>query len=484
MARFAVNVLKLISASVAAQVLGLLLLPIITRLYAPVDFGIFQLVISITAIIIVVAPFSYQYALMLPEKDSDSMNLLILSAGIALLTTVVAAALLLGFSHQIEEILGVKGFGDYTFFVLVLVVFNVIYFILTYWLSRKGRFGVIGLSKVLNNVFSKAVQIGTGLLAASPMGLIGGAIAGYAVADLILIRGMREDRTLMTEVSREKMKHLASRYRRFPLFTTGSTLTNTLSSEVTPFMLAFFFSPVTTGFYALAYQAVNMPVRLVGISTSQVFFQKASEEQNRTGNVKELVRTVHTSLIELGIFPTILMMLIAEDLFVLVFGPSWLMAGTFTQILAPWFFFVFLSLPLSNIFSVLEKQNIELSFNLIILISRVAVLLVGGTYGDPIMTILLYSASGVLLSGFMNIWILRLSGLSISTSLSIIVRYGTLGVVIASPLIAAKVLGTSVLVLLVISALVTGIYYACIISYDYRLRTTFFDLIGWERKWV
>ncbi|MBP2144602.1 O-antigen/teichoic acid export membrane protein [Methanofollis sp. W23] len=484
MARFAVNVLKLVSASVVAQVLGFLLLPIITRLYAPIDFGIFQLVMSITAIVVVVAPFSYQFALMLPKKDSDSINLLVLSLGIALLITLVTAVLLIGGSDLIEERVGVVGFGHYTYFVPILVGFNVIYFILTYWLSRKGRYGVIGLSKVLNNTFSKAVQIGAGLLAASPLGLLGGMIAGFAVADLVMIRGMKEDRHLVADVNREKMKSLASRYRRFPLFNTGSNLTNTLSSEVTPFMLAFFFSPVVTGLYALAHQAVNMPVRLIGISTSQVFFQKASEVQNQTGNVKEFVQTVHTSLIKLGVFPTLLTMLIAEDLFVLVFGSAWLMAGTFTQILAPWFFFVFLSLPLSSIFSVLEKQNIDLSFNLLILVSRVVVLVAGGISGDPVLTILLYSATGVLFSGFMNIWILRLSGISLFTSLSTIARYGALGVVIASPLMAVKVLGSSLIVLLVISVLVTGIYYACIISYDNRLRTTFFDLIGGERKWV
>jgi hypothetical protein len=40
---FIANVLKLVSGTVTAQVLSILLVPLITRIYSPEDFGIFQL---------------------------------------------------------------------------------------------------------------------------------------------------------------------------------------------------------------------------------------------------------------------------------------------------------------------------------------------------------------------------------------------------------------------------------------------------------
>jgi len=57
MSRFTTNVLKLVSGSVIAQALGILLVPIITRLYSPADFGVFQLFIAISGILAVLSCF-------------------------------------------------------------------------------------------------------------------------------------------------------------------------------------------------------------------------------------------------------------------------------------------------------------------------------------------------------------------------------------------------------------------------------------------
>jgi len=93
MSNFITNVLKLVSGSVTAQILGILLIPIITRIYNPDDFGIFQLFISISGILVIVSTFSYQLAIMLPKTEEDAANItsvcVVLVTLISILTGVV-----------------------------------------------------------------------------------------------------------------------------------------------------------------------------------------------------------------------------------------------------------------------------------------------------------------------------------------------------------------------------------------------------------
>ena len=74
MSNFITNVLKLVSGSVTSQILSILLVPIITRIYSPDDFGISQLFISISGILVIFSTFSYQFAIMLPKTEEDSAN--------------------------------------------------------------------------------------------------------------------------------------------------------------------------------------------------------------------------------------------------------------------------------------------------------------------------------------------------------------------------------------------------------------------------
>ena len=80
MSNFVANVLKLVSGSVTAQILSILLVPLITRIYSPDDLGIFQIFLSISGILIIFSTFSYQFAIMLPKKEEDSANLAFLCA--------------------------------------------------------------------------------------------------------------------------------------------------------------------------------------------------------------------------------------------------------------------------------------------------------------------------------------------------------------------------------------------------------------------
>lgn len=466
MSNFITNVIKLVSGSVIAQMLGVLLIPIITRLYAPDDYGIFQLFLSISSILAIVSCLSYQMAIMLPKDDEDSINIVALCIILVFTTSIITGGFFILFSEWVGEILNTPDIAQYLIYMPIIVLFNGSFLVLNYWLIRRTRFGTLATAKVTQVFSSKAIQIGMGLGATSPIGLILGQVAGYVISPLVMLRGIKNDLKLINNISLGKIKALAIRYKRFPIFNSWSAVANSVSLQVAPLMLALFFNPTVVGHYAIAHTVINMPMNLIGSATGQVFFQKASEEKNRTGSVKEVVREVHQRLVSIGVFPILLLMILGEELFGLVLGTQWTTAGEYSRILAPWIFFVFIASPLSTIFSVLEKQTIGLSFNLLILFSRIGVLYIGGVYGDPIIALILYSITGVMFWGGMNLYVLKISDIKYTTGIKEIIKFFMIGIGVTTPLIIIKYLAQPLYILVSVAGILAIIYYSIVISSD------------------
>ena len=171
MSRFTTNILKLASGSVIAQILGVLLLPIISRLYSPGDYGVFQLFLAISSVLAVLSCLSYQLAIMLPKKDEDSANITTLCIILVCVVSAISCGVFILLSGWVGEVLKTPDLSQYIIFLPVVVFLNGLYLVLNYWLSRRVRFGAVATAQVANSVSSKAVQIGAGIGSASPQGL-------------------------------------------------------------------------------------------------------------------------------------------------------------------------------------------------------------------------------------------------------------------------------------------------------------------------
>lgn len=476
MSNFISNVLKLVSGSVAAQILSILLVPLITRIYSPDDFGIFQLFLSISGILIIFSTFSYQFAIMLPKNEEDSANLTFLCSILVTLTSLLIAIIaLLVPGDVIEHVLNAPGISKYLIYIPAITFFNGIFFAQNYWLSRKTRFGTIAGSRVVNSVSTRVFQLAIPpLWNVSPFGLIAGYIAGYGCADLFMLKGVSEDFKVFRKVSLKRMKEMAIEYKNFPMFSSWSTLANTISPQVPTFLLAYYYSTSVVGYFSLANQVVNLPMSLLGAAIEQVFFQKVSEAKNgkRPEEIKIIVEEVYKKLILLGVFPMLLLLILGEELFTFAFGKNWYISGIYVKILIPWIFLVFLSLPISALYMIFDKQGVWFTFSMILLVSRVVALVIGGTYGGPEFALGLFSFTGILFWLWNNAYLLNLAGINKRESVEILLKYTAIGVVVSIPLILLKVFAVNFYVILLATGIITPIYYIVTLHDDPTFKRT------------
>ena len=416
---FASDVLKLVGGTAIAQALGILASPIITRLYGPEALGLSALFASITGIIAVVVCLRYELAIMLPEKDEDAANLLALSLFLAVLMSGISAIVIWLNEDTLLSLLNAQELKQLFWLVPISVLLSGFFLALNYWNSRTKRFGRLSIARVTASVATTGTQLGAGFSGHAIGGsLIGAGLLGSAISTLML-GGLiwRDDGWgLIKAFSLKNIKVGLKRYSKFPLFDSWSALLNSSSWQLPIFLLSSSFSPTVVGYYALGMMVLQLPTSLIGSAISQVFFQRGAQAKF-DGSLPALVEATFLRLAVIGPLPVVLLSMTGEDIFIVIFGATWAEAGVYAQILSIWIFFVFVTSPISTVFSILEKQRSFLIFNILLFCTRAAALIFGGLLGDARIALIIFSAVGVIDYVGMGLWILHKVGIPISNVL-------------------------------------------------------------------
>ena len=148
---FAGDVLKLTSGTVFAQGLGVVVAPIVTRLFMPEAFGIAALFASITAIIGMVACLRYDLSIMLPESDEEAVNLLGVSLLFVTMITCISA-LVIFFAHDaLINLLNAQRLRKYLWLIPPAILIVGTGMALRNWNSRTKQFGRLSVVQVISS---------------------------------------------------------------------------------------------------------------------------------------------------------------------------------------------------------------------------------------------------------------------------------------------------------------------------------------------
>lgn len=454
-----------------AQVIAMVAAPFVTRLYEPEDYGTMALFVSLTAIVGLVSCLCYEFAIVLPEKEEDAANILMISLTAVLIVSSAFSGLVWIFREAIPLWLNNRELGAFLWAIPPAVFFTGVVTALTYWSVRSKRFGQISVARVGTSLTTTSTQLGAGFAGhASGGSLISANLIGIITSALILCRRVWVDdgRTLRNSITWRGMKLGARRYVKFPLYETWAVLLNTISWQLPTFLLSAFFSPVVVGYYALGNAVVRMPMTFFGNSIAQVFYNKAVEAR-REGRLAELVEALFKRLVTWGLFPMLVLTVIGKDAFFVVFGPKWVEAGVFVQILSIWTFFWFISSPMTHLFNALEKQEVSLVWNAINLVTRLCSLLIGGWLHDSRLAVILFACSGVTVYGYLMVKILHLSGVTARRAAGIVFSNMRMFAVPGIMLIALQQMHSSPWVILAVSVAILAVYAIYSVKQDYAI---------------
>ncbi|MFA5646986.1 MAG: oligosaccharide flippase family protein [Bacteroidales bacterium] len=403
------NFLTLFTGSTLSQFIPFLAGPLIARLYAPSDFGLYALLSSTAGLASIVATGSYEFAVLTSDTDDEADSLSLLSSLLSFIFSCVASVVLF-LIVLFAKPWGTTSFGYVWFLVPLFVVFQGVLNATGYRLNRQQKYGVMAKGRLLRTAIMTSAQVLLGLFSL-PWGLFPGMLTGHFSAALYQLKSVRHYfYSAFRSFSVKNIKTLAIKYYRFPAFLMPAQLVNELSVQAPVFLLKSFFSTAAVGLYALPQKFLNLPVALIGNSIGQVFFQKAVEQKNQPESLAATTLSLFRFLFRIGVIPFSVMLVFGDTIFAWLFGVQWLQSGLFAQMLSPWLLFVLAGSPISKLFTVLDRQNQSLWFNLVLLALRVAGLVAGALFfSSQVAAVFLFSLLSFLYWVFLTFYILRLA---------------------------------------------------------------------------
>jgi len=420
---FRAPVLKLLSGQGIAFVIGYFANIALMRIYPDEFWGVADYVITWTTILVPVVSLRFEDALMLPEDKRQSAHAYLL----AVATTVVSCLgllAILAFSDTAMAFFDDKKIGLWSLFIPLTLVVHRLAKITELWLTRQDSFTQISAGQIVQVGSMVSVRISAGLVSPGPGGLIWGFIAGSALTFLTYSRRLYTTlkSSLNGRPSLSEMRYIASRYRKFPLFTMPAALLSALIMRAPFLLLLEYLDLGMYGQFTRGFNVLFVPLSLLAASVAQVFFVRAVQA-NRDGSLGSFAAKVHSKLVLMAIFPTAVLMVAGADIFHVLFGEEWRASGDFLRYMAPWIMLSIVSSPMTRLFDVLERQKLELLTALIMSVVVIGALVVGGRSGDAYTIIMYLGFAGSAVRLGQIFLLLKLSGNGITHTLKPYFKY-------------------------------------------------------------
>ena len=464
---FIKDIITLSSVPLISQILGLLLTPIVTRIYAPEEFGILNTFASLTAFLGVIATLAFHSSILLPKKDSKAFNMLIVCFISTIFFTSISGLIIFIFHDLIIDKLNIVTLKSYIFLIPLFVFLHGTFQTLRFWNTRFKNFTTIAISKASEVITNKAVVLGLGFSGYITAGsLILGVLIASMFKNLVLLKNFF---SRASEIKNVKSNHLiegAKRYVKFPKYSLWSELLSRTPALIIVLLILKFFDSTVLGYYALCIMVLNIPTVFITSSIMEAFSPRAAEAKHTNKHI-DLLKEIYQRVVSLTIFPFIILVVYGDVLFGNFFGEEWFEAGLIAQIFVFRVFCEIIFDPIISLTVIIEKQEINLLRRVLNIIVITISLLVGGYYENYFLAFILLSISQGLATIFIGNHLMKIMKIKISSLFNKTKYYFKLSIFFLITLVLSKVvLNISFIMLIITFLLLAFIYYYLVFLHD------------------
>lgn len=355
---FVGHVTTLLTGTVLASLIPILFSPLIARLYTPEQFGLFALFTAGLGIFVNVVGGRYEMAVLLPKEDHESKGLIGLTMSVSFLTCMLLLLLILLLPDSLLSSLGLGELGGLVYFIPPVIWLMSMFKPLNFWLSRHKAFQKASIAKVAQGVAGALFTVVFGLMA-----FRNGLILGFATGWVLFVALLwyffgRTGGNSVASVQWKQLPSLAKEYIHFPVYNVIGTLANDIAQHLSLFLIGMFFAAEELGHFNFSRQYVFVPLSLVAVSVSNVYFQRISASISAGNSLKSEFRRLVAVLGAAALTFSVVLFFAGEWIFTLVFGEKWQFAGDILSILIFSYAIKFVVSPLSNVLPALKELRL------------------------------------------------------------------------------------------------------------------------------
>ncbi|WP_243465223.1 oligosaccharide flippase family protein [Photorhabdus temperata] len=251
-------------ASSLSQILLFLSTPILTRLFSPEELGTYASLSSLLNIFAVSACLRYEFSISSSGKASEINSLITLSCIIPIIISSIVIVILA--TSNISEKITI---GNHIYYIPLGIITYGFYRAVSFNSIRERQYREISITKITQTIAMISIQIIGGIANLGSGSLIVGQILGQSLGVLFL--GKKSKYRFITKRNEfRKIKLLAKKYYKFPVYDVPASLINTFSNELPQLFIMSIYGLKPAGFYLIASKISGAPITLLNQTVSSI----------------------------------------------------------------------------------------------------------------------------------------------------------------------------------------------------------------------
>ena len=324
----------LASGAALAQLIPLLALPALSRMFDPGVFAIQALLQTGIAFLLPIATGFYEFAIPIPRARRQAYAL----AGLVVLLSTTMAVLIsvaLFFGHNaIAAMLDIPTLGNWIFAYPFIIYATCLLNLSNYWLLRQGEHRLQALNRIVMAASIAAIALGCGL-AGMEYGLVVGFVSGTSIGGLFaLFMAYQNGLRIAVPLRTEYLRGLVHKYREFPVYGAFPAAINNLASQMPLIVIASNYSLAQSGQYAVARTLLAGGVGLLAASTGQILLKHFSAIAQRRERLWPHFQRVLGFLVAVGVTMSVGVYLLGPLIFTLYLGSGWEESAAIVRVLS------------------------------------------------------------------------------------------------------------------------------------------------------
>lgn len=369
---------------VAAQSIPLLGSLVIARIYAPAEFGLFSAWLGMVMMAAGIVTGRLEMTLAVEADGAPRRFAMAATLSTILLASsffaLIAGAVYFwgGLPSQVTPVMVI-------FFVPAALLAGVTH---TWqaWAAAEGNYRGLSWIRISQAFVVTVTQIAAGLISPTAFGMMLGHVLGTAAGIGLAMYFMPINPFFIGGKAKfwVSLKAFWLNQRRFPMLALPADAINAASGQLPFLLIASRFGAEASGLFALTIRVLGAPIGLLGAAVLDVFKRSAASSYRDKGHCKDEYARTFWLLAAGGGVLAIGVMVVAERLFVIAFGEPWRQAGIIAIWLMPMFALRFVASPLSYVFYIAGKQQVDLGWQCALLAMTLASFVLPSSFEESI----------------------------------------------------------------------------------------------------
>lgn len=276
--RFRRNFIKVASANALAQTLPILVAPVITRLYSPVDFGAVALFTALHGIILSFATMRIDWLVSSVANNKKAANIFIIGTIYIVMMSLAVLLLKISGLYKLIDFVNWHIIDNYLWLLPIALIGSGIQLLLMGWFVRIADLDPIAAATIRQSIGGTSLNLLGGIFSLGACGLVIATTASSWLSVFTLAR--KAWQSLGTYVKQTSSLSIIASFKLIwhKYLILGITGIVNISGLLLPTLLiSTYFTPVELGWYALMQRLATGPVGILTGALGQSFWAEARQ---------------------------------------------------------------------------------------------------------------------------------------------------------------------------------------------------------------